>query len=231
MLRIYSYSPAKSLMGKLLPGIALALWAGVASPVPVGPGQEVPVFLDPGGAGIGVLGGLISADFEGDVRIDAVSISGTDALKNLQVPGGFILLDNSLFVESTVPAGKRRIRARIGYERLGRAGVRKSGIDPNSLRLLSADLAGKRWLPAQQRILNKRRADIRFIRGLADLRLGHYGRDKNSDYVWAVTDLGGNQYFAIGGLAAVPLPAAWLLFLTASGALFFINRRRDRPLA
>lgn len=215
---------------KSLAGIALLLWSGAALPVTVDPGQQLTILLNSANSNTGALI-LNQSDTDGEVTLKQVSIAGEDKLKNLQAPAGFRLLDNSLFVESTLPSGKRRAGIRIGYERLGRAGIRRAGIRVGSLRLLRANIAGERWLPAQQRILNKRRADIRFIRGLATLRLGNYGFDKDRQNVWAVTDLGGSQYFAIGGLAIVPLPAAWLLFLSASGALFLVTRRRDRQAA
>ena len=227
MQLIKSVSLTKRFAVRSMLGISLVLWAGAALPVTVGPGQQLDIFLDSvnPNTGVSVLNQSTSA---GEVSLKQVSIAGDDKLRNLQAPAGFRLLDNSLFVESTLPSGKRRAGIRIGYERLGRAGIRRAGIRVGSLRLLRADIARERWLPAQQRILNKRRADIRRIRGLATLRLGNYGFDKNNQNVWAVTDLGGSQYFAIGGLAIVPLPAAWLLFLSASGALFLVSRRRDR---
>ena len=211
-------------------GIALVLWAGAVLPVAIDPGQDLTILLDSGNDNTGVRI-LNQSDTGGEVTLQQVSIGGEDKLKNLQAPAGFRLLDNSLFVQSTLPSGKRRAGIRIGYERLGRAGIRRAGIRIGSLRLLRADIARERWLPAQERILDQGRANIRRIRGLATLRLGNYGLDRDRQNVWAVTDLGGNQYFAIGGLAAVPLPAAWLLFLSASGALFLVTRRRDRQPA
>ena len=147
---------------------------------------------------------------------------------NLLLPDGFVLLDNTLQVTSNLLDGGRRIRARMDFGRFGgRAGIRKQGIRANSLRLLRADIGGGRWIRAVNSIRDKANADIRFLTAIrADFTLGHHGIDKQNEFVWAVLDTSGEQFFAIAGIKAVPLPAAWLLFLSGSGLLALATRRR-----
>lgn len=208
---------------------AIAIGAGApgfAAPVDFAPGDLKSVLVNPNDTRTGV-----RIDYQsgqgGRVDLQQLSISNQPLLSNLQTPSGFKLLDTTLFVDSTLTTGVRRIRARIGYRR---ADVRALGIRANSLRLLRADIAGGRWLRAVSRIRDQGRATIRYLPAtVANLRLGNHGFDATNKSVWAVTDLRGPQYFAIGGLNPIPLPAAWILFLSGSGLLLMLNRRRCLP--
>ncbi len=165
-----------------------------------------------------------------DVNIDLLT---GDPILDLPTPAGFVLLDTTLRVQSTNPDGKRRIRVRMDFGRFLRE-ERLNGIRADSIRLLRAnERFSRRWLPAVQRINQQRIADIRYLRVLEDddFVLGHHGIDLKRQFAWAITDTGGaTQYFAIGGVA-VPLPAAWLLFLSGSGLLLMLSRNRRKPVA
>lgn len=200
--------------------------AAFAAPIEFTTGDLKSVLLNPNDTRTGV-----RIDYQsgqgGQVDLQQKSIANEPLLSNLQTPAGFRLLDTTLFVDSTLTTGVRRIRARIGYRR---ADVRALGIRANSLRLLRADIAGGRWLRAVSRIRDQGRATIRYLPAtVANLRLGNHGFDATNKSVWAVTDLRGSQYFAIGGPSAIPLPAAWILFLSGSGLLLMLNRRRGLP--
>ena len=155
---------------------------------------------------------------------------------NLALPDGFLLLDNTLHVTSDLLPGGRRLRARVDFGRYGRAGIRAMGIRVGSLRVLRADFASGRWIRAidsirafdfnQERVLVERR----FLTALrANPVIGNYGIDLQKEFAWAVVNTSGDQYFALGGLSQVPLPAAWILFLSGSGLLAWSTRRR-RPV-
>lgn len=215
----------------LLLGTSLSGWShsGNAMKITTVPGQ--PIVLD--------LGDPSDADDTGvkilnqeqnpfDVEIELLR---NDPVLNLPTPDGFVLLDNTLRVTSTNPAGKRRIRIRMDFGRYLRAG-RIPGIRADSIRLLRAnERFSGRWLPAVRRINEQRIADVRYLRILEDddFVLGHHGIDLKREFAWAITDTGGTQYFAIGGVV-VPLPAAWLLFLSGSGLLFMVSRNRRKPV-
>lgn len=167
---------------------------------------------------------------DGDNKSVSVNLIPGPSDLGFQLPGGFVLLDNTLLVTSdlTIPGG-RRIRARLDFGRYngGRAGIRAMGVRFNSIRLLRADFARQRWIPAVDSIRKRAEADIRFLTGIrANFVLGNHGIDTQNEFVWAVVDTAGDQYFAIGGTSAIPLPAAWLLFLTGSGMLALVARRR-----
>ena len=193
-----------------------------------GIGSELDLKLDPVFE-TGVLVKNLSQDIEtADIGIEL--LGGPNPF-NLVVPDGFVLLDNTLKVNSGLLPGGRRLRARMDLGRYGgRASLRQQGIRINSLRLLRADFDSGRWIRAVDAIREKRRADIRFLTAVrADFVLGHYGIDPQQDFVWAVLDTSGEQFFAIAGLRAVPLPAAGLLFLAGSGLLLAFSRRHQIP--
>lgn len=156
----------------------------------------------------------------------SVSLATMNQLPNLDLkqPQGFKLLDLTLQVNSTLPAAGRRLQIRFDY---GRANLRRAGIRAGSLRLLRADIRAGRWLPAVRAIRDGRRADIRYITGGADFKLGHFGNDTDKQYVWAVLDSSGDQLFAIAG-KPVPLPAAGVFLASGLGALILSARRRRR---
>ena len=214
-------------------GLLLAAWQPVATAnffdVPIGPGGSE-LLLD------------IGDGDESGVRIQNLGPTGGQVTVellpgakdfNLSLPQGFLLLDNTLHVTSNLLPGGRRLRARMDFGRYGRAGIRALGIRVGSLRLLRADITGGRWIRAtdsirrfdfnQQRVLIERR----FLRGLrVDPKIGNYGIDFQKEFAWAVVNTSGNQVFALAGLKAIPLPAAWILFLSGSGLLMWIGRRR-----
>ena len=215
----------------LLFGASLSGWSQV--------GHAMKITATPGQATLLDLGDATDADDTGikilnreqtpfDVEIELLA---NDPVLNLPTPDGFVLLDNTLRVTPTNPAGKRRIRIRMDFGRYLRAG-RIAGIRADSIRLLRAnERFSGRWLPAVRRINEQRIADIRYLRTLEDedFVLGHHGIDLKRQFAWAITDTGGTQYFAIGGVV-VPLPAAWLLFLSGSGLLMIVSRKRRKPV-
>lgn len=157
----------------------------------------------------------------------SVSMTQFDALPplNVSAPKGFKLLDTSLLVSSTLPTAGRRLQIRYDF---GRYNLRRAGIRAGSLRLLRADIRMGRWIPAIRAIRDLQRADIRYIDGgRADLKLGHHGIDHQNQYVWAVLDTSGDQYFALAG-SPVPVPAAGALLFSGLGALVLLGRARRR---
>lgn len=202
-----------------LPGQAMRV-TGIASP-----GQPVLIDLsgqDDDDTGVTVLNQESSA-----VNEISIELLQNDPILKLPGPEGFVLLDNTLRVSATNPGGKRRIRIRMDYARYERIGLRRLGIRADTIRLLRADLASGRWSRAVRRINEQRIADIAYRRALKpDFILGHHGFDKDNQFAWAVTDTRGDQFFALGGLAVVPLPAAWLLFLSSSGLIWLVSRKR-----
>ena len=155
---------------------------------------------------------------------------------NLALPDGFLLLDNTLHVTSDLQPGGLRLRPRLDFGRYGgRAGIRARGIRVGSLRVLRADFASGRWIRAIDSIraldFNRERVLVerRFLRALkTEPVIGNYGIDLQKEFAWAVVNTSGDQYFALGGLGQVPLPAAWMLFLSGTGLLAWSARRR-RP--
>lgn len=225
-------APALALF--LLFGSSLLAWSqgGHASPITgiASPGQ--PILIDWSGqqdddTGVKVLNQEVSGD-----NSLSIELLQNDPVLNLPGPEGFVLLDNTLRVTSTNPAGKRRIRIRMDFGRYLRDGS-LSGIRANSIRLLRTDnpVSG-RWLPAVRRINEERIADVRYLRVLEDddFVLGHHGIDLKRAFAWAITDTRGDQFFAIGGLAVIPVPAAWLLFLSGSGLMWLVTRKRRQPV-
>jgi len=150
---------------------------------------------------------------------------------NYAIPQGFVLLDTTLHVKPDLKAGKRRIRARFDYGRYGgRAGIRKLGIRANTLRLLRADSVSRRWVRAGNGI-RATNLGIRYGRTTLAGLLGQQGLDTKNEVVWAVLDTKGEQFFALAGLSNVPLPAGWLLFMTGSGLLLLVSRKKSRSRA
>ena len=218
----------------LITGCILALCAGAIHAAaitvviePSSAGSE-PVLIDwTGEADADDTGVLIEnlTDKEGEVSMELLP----GLPDGLETPEGFKLLDNSLYVNSSLTAGGRRIRARMDYARFGRAGLREMGIRANTLRLMRADFKSARWIRAVRSIVDIGRAEIRYLGGRQpSYILGHHGFDEKNEFVWAIMDSSGEQYFAIAGLTAVPIPAAWLLFITGSGLLYITGRRRSK---
>ena len=213
-------------------GCAAFSWnqAGHAMPIDalIDPNATQPLRLDWGaGGGTGILlqnppgvGGKVSIEL-----LDGPA-------PPLAAPDGFVLLDNTLRVSSSLPSEGLRMRASMGI-RVGqgrRIPVRLRGLRPDSLRLLRADFASGRWIRAINSIRARERADIRMITdGRADFTLGHFGIDSVRQTVWAVVDTSGEQLFAIGA-KRVPEPVGWLLLVTGA-AFFAVARRRTRAEA
>ncbi|NQW53381.1 MAG: PEP-CTERM sorting domain-containing protein [Rhodospirillales bacterium] len=142
------------------------------------------------------------------------------------VAAGFVLLDGTLDVHTTLE-GEKRVRCRMEYDVRG---VRRLGLRRISLRLFRLDESSARWVRARRAIRNVRRADVRRLADQrADFILGHYGFSSAESYVWAVLDV--NSIYAIGGLP-VPEPASGIL-LGSGGALLLwrLVRGRRRPRA
>jgi len=210
-------------------GLGLVTGVGLihAAPVIIDVAPNQPVFADWNDAvddDTGVLVEKLSGG-GGRLTIELLDEPGF----TLPTPDGFLLLDNTLFVKPELEAGGRRMRIRIDYQRFGgRAGLRDFGIRANTIRILRADRNDGRWIRAVNGI-RATNADIRYLRARrADFTLGHHGFDEQKEFAWAVVDTQGAQYYALGGLANVPLPAAWLLFITGSGLLLMVSRKTAR---
>ena len=220
----------------LLFGATLLAWSqgGHAAPITgiASPGQ--PILIDWSGQADNDATGvkILNQEVSGDNGI-SIELLPNNPLQNLLKPEGFVLLDNTLRVTSTNSAGKRRMRIRMDFGRYGgRAGLRDLGIRANTIRILRADRASGRWVRAVRRINEKRFADVRYLRALrADFVLGHHGFDRDKQFAWAVTDTRGDQYFTLAGLANVPVPAAWLLFVSGSGLMWLVTRKRRQSVA
>ena len=209
-------------------GLALIGWPAIGHSALIGGfDSELLLPLNPNNladkTGVRVLNKSTSG---GEVSVELLPGKFDDTLL---LPDGFLLLDNTLRVASTLLPGGRRIRARMDFGRFGgRAGIRKLGIRANSIRLLRADLRKGRWIRAVDSIRKRADAEIRFLtEGRADFVLGHHGIDKQNQFVWAVLDTSETQLFAIGGIA-IPAPPAWLLLLTGSGLMLVALKRRRR---
>lgn len=203
---------------------------GFAAPVSVqiapSPGGSAPVLLDWSGQADADETGVLVEDRTGNGGQVAIELFPGASQFNLQTPDGFVLLDNTLRVNSSLPAGGSRIRLRIAYERLG---IRIANVRANTIRILRADIAGGRWIRAVDGIRDLVNADVRYLRGIrTDFILGHHGVDNQNEFAWAVLDSSGDQYFALAGLTNVPLPAAWLMFLSGSGLLLMVTRKKSR---
>lgn len=195
-----------------------------AAPLVIDVGPTLPVIADWSGAG---------DDDDTGVRLQKLGGAGGNlSIELLNDPGfsfaapqGFQLLDNTLFVKPELAAGGRRMRIRMDY---GRAGLRRLGIRANTLRILRADFNTRRWVRAVNgiRATNVRARYLGARR--ADFTLGHHGFDQQKEFAWAVLDTKGAQYYALGGLTNVPLPAAWLLFITGSGLLLMVSRKTSK---
>lgn len=221
----------------LLSGLLLLGWQGAVNANPIQIGSQIVVpfetetVIDLSNVNLGDDTGVRVKNLTQDGNDKSISVELIPGASDLgfQAPDGFVLLDNTLHVTSNLTPGGRRIRARMDFGRYngGRAGIRAMGVRFNSIRLLRADFNTRRWIPAVNAIRDQSIVPIRFLTGIrANLALGHYGIDKQNEFVWAVLDTAGEQFFAIGGLSAIPLPAAWLLFLTGSGMLVLVARRR-----
>ncbi len=215
----------------------VALILGLGLVTGVGLIHAAPVIVDVGINTSVIANWSNAVDDDTGVRLQNLSNqSGKLSIELLDNPGsslappeGFLLLDNSLFVNPGLEAGARRMRIRMDYGRFGgRAGLRDIGIRANTIRILRADFNSRRWVRAvngiratnvRARYLGARRAD--FI-------LGHHGFDKQKEFAWAVLDTQGAQYYALGGLTNVPLPAAWLLFISGSGLLLMVSRKKSK---
>lgn len=223
----------------LAAAILLAAWSSVilGAPIridlPAFDGGDKPVIGDwTGDAGDSDDTGIKVQNFSANETYFTFDLLAERPTSLPPAPSGFILLDETLKVVSESLAGERLMRIRLDYGRYGRAGLRRLGIRADTIRLLRADLRRGRWVPAPRAIRDLGRADVRFLRGIRAFTLGHHGVDQQNEFVWAIVDSRGDekfdnaQFFAIGGLSNIPLPAAWLTFLTGAGLLGLLVRRR-----
>lgn len=158
-----------------------------------------------------------------DGFVEVQFIPGPVGQKEDEVADDFLLLDGTLRVSSTIPAGQQRIRVRMGYER---AGLRRAGLRTSSVRLLRRRALGRtaRWLPAVQAATG--RAGVRFARTSplqTERRVGFYGFDADTEFVWAILDR--NSDYAVGA-QLVAEPASLVLLAGGLGALFASCRYR-----
>jgi hypothetical protein len=141
------------------------------------------------------------------------------------VGGGFLLLDGTLRVSSSLPARRQLVRIRMGYDgrRLARAGARESSVRLLRRRAIPGRTAG-RWLPA-----------IRAVQGRYDIvrypdmspgrfpgNVGNHGFDRRNQFVWAYLDV--TSDYGVGALA-VAEPAS-LAFLVSGVGLLVLRRVR-----
>ncbi|MDH3763773.1 MAG: hypothetical protein OEU50_22575 [Gammaproteobacteria bacterium] len=194
--------------------------------------QAAPVVVNLQGQSLTDDTGYLLENLSNETGDPSVEILSGDPGFNFAVPQGFVLLDTTLHVKPDLKAGKRRIRARIDYGRYygGRAGIRKLGIRANTLRLLRANSASRRWVRAGNGI-RATNLGIRYGRTTLAGLLGQQGLDTENEVVWAVLDTKGEQFFALAGLSNVPLPAGWLLFMSGSGLLLLVSRKKSRSRA
>lgn len=158
---------------------------------------------------------------EGQVVVDWIPTP------DAQIDNGFVLLDNTLRVQTDLTAGSYRLGLRRAFVR---SNIRAAGIRARSLRVFRLRQIGReqvRWeaVPAYKRIAKRGRADIRRIFGRSTFKLGNYGIALQDQYAWSVIDNGG--YFAIGGLM-VPEPSTWVLLGTGLTGLYLTRRGRRK---
>ncbi len=161
---------------------------------------------------------------EGQVDVDWIPTP------DAAVDDGFVLLDNTLMVNTNLEAGSYRLGLRRAF---ARSMIQDAGIRARTLRvfrLMNTGRAEARWhaVPAYKRIVKRGRADIRRIFGRMPFKsenLGNYGIALQDQYAWSVIDNGG--YFAIGGLM-VPEPSTWVLLGTGLTGLYLHRRGRRK---